>query len=63
MEARKAAGITQAEVGRRLGQRQTFVSKVELGERRIDVAEFIAFCRAIQVDTCELIRVAERDDQ
>ena len=63
MEARKAAGITQAEVGRRLGQRQTFVSKVELGERRIDVAEFIAFYRAIQVDTCELIRVAERDDQ
>jgi len=61
VEARKAAGITQAELGRRIGQRQTFISKVELGERRIDVAEFIQICRAIHVDPHALIRVAERD--
>ncbi|UIJ74253.1 helix-turn-helix domain-containing protein [Aurantimonas sp. HBX-1] len=60
MQARKDAGITQAELGLRIGQRQTFVSKVELGERRIDVAEFVEICRAIQVDPHALIRAGER---
>jgi len=57
--ARKDAGLTQAEVGARLGQRQTFVSKYELGERRLDVAEFVTVCRAIGVDARELIGQAE----
>jgi transcriptional regulator with XRE-family HTH domain len=38
VQARKDAGLTQAELGARIGQRQTFVSKVELGERRLDAA-------------------------
>lgn len=60
VQARKDAGITQAELGRRLGQRQTFVSKFELGERRLDVAEFVAVSHAIGVDPHELIHKAER---
>ena len=59
MQARKDAGITQAELGKRLGQRQTFVSKFELGERRLDAAEFITVCRAICVEPEEMIRRAE----
>ena len=35
-EARKEAGIRQTDVAEALGVNQTFVSKVELGERRID---------------------------
>lgn len=58
IQARKDAGITQAELGQRLGQRQTFISKVELGERRIDVAEFIEFCDALKVDYAELLQEA-----
>ena len=46
-QARKAAGLTQQQVGDRLGQTQSFVSKCERGERRIDVVELKAFCRAI----------------
>ncbi|WP_411037441.1 helix-turn-helix domain-containing protein [Shinella sp. BYT-45] len=57
--ARKDAGLTQTEVGVRLGQRQTFVSKYELRERRLDAAEFVAVCRAIGVDACDLIVQAE----
>lgn len=57
--ARKDAGLTQAEVGVRLKQRQTFVSKYELGERRLDVAEFVAVCRAIGVEPTTLIRSSE----
>lgn len=57
--ARKEAGITQAELGKRIGQRQTFVSKFELGERRLDVAEFVTVSRAIGADPHEIIRTAE----
>ncbi|MEF2549417.1 helix-turn-helix transcriptional regulator [Aurantimonas sp. E1-2-R+4] len=61
VQARKGAGITQAELGERIGQRQTFVSKVELGERRLDIAELVEICRAIGVDPHALIHEAEGD--
>lgn len=57
--ARKEAGLTQAELGKRLGQRQTFVSKFELGERRLDAAEFLVISRAIGVDPYTVMRKAE----
>lgn len=53
--ARKDAGLTQAEIGARLGQRQTFVSKYELGERRLDVAEFVAVCDALGINAKEIL--------
>ncbi|MFN7011705.1 MAG: helix-turn-helix domain-containing protein [Allorhizobium sp.] len=59
VQARKDAGITQVELGKRIGQRQTFVSKFELGERRLDAAEFVAVSRAVGVDACDLIMQAE----
>jgi transcriptional regulator with XRE-family HTH domain len=42
-QARRNACLTQAEVGRRLGVRQAFVSKVESGERRLDPVELAQF--------------------
>jgi DNA-binding XRE family transcriptional regulator len=42
-QARKDAGFTQAQVAERLSVRQTFVSKVELGERRLDAVELARF--------------------
>ncbi|TPK94807.1 helix-turn-helix transcriptional regulator [Mesorhizobium sp. B2-4-12] len=59
VEARKEAGVTQVELGKRLGVRQTFVSKFELGERRLDVAEYIDVCRAIGTDPCQIMRAAD----
>lgn len=59
VQARKDAGVTQVELGKRIDQRQTFVSKFELGERRLDAAEFVTVCRAIGVDACDLIERAE----
>lgn len=37
--ARLEAGLTQAEVATKLGRKQTWVSKCELGERRVDFVE------------------------
>jgi DNA-binding XRE family transcriptional regulator len=42
-EARKSAGLTQEEAARRLGKPQSFVSKCESGERRVDFVELLAF--------------------
>ena len=44
-QARKDAGLTQVEVARRLGRTQSFVTKAERGERRLDVVELRAFAR------------------
>ncbi|MBB3933354.1 transcriptional regulator with XRE-family HTH domain [Kaistia hirudinis] len=59
VQARKDAGVTQEELGRRIGQRQTFISKVELGERRLDAAEFVEIAHAIAADPYELMRRAQ----
>jgi transcriptional regulator with XRE-family HTH domain len=48
--ARKRAGITQQQLAHRLRKPQSFVSKYENGERRIDVAEFLTIIAAIRAD-------------
>ncbi len=48
-EARKKAGLTQEQLAELLGQTQSFISKVERGERRLDVVELRAFCIALGV--------------
>jgi transcriptional regulator with XRE-family HTH domain len=42
---RKEAGLTQTEVAAKFGAHASFVSKVESGERRLDVVELTEFCR------------------
>ncbi|WP_235526204.1 helix-turn-helix domain-containing protein [Caulobacter sp. Root1472] len=49
VEARKSYGLTQRELAARLGKPPSFVAKIEVGERRVDVVEFIAISRAIGV--------------
>jgi transcriptional regulator with XRE-family HTH domain len=42
-QAREEAGMTQVEVAAKLGKPQSYVSKCESGERRVDVIELAAF--------------------
>src|SRR5260370_10896464 len=53
--ARKAAGLTQHALARRLNKPQSFVAKYEGGERRLDVVEFITIARALEVDPLKLM--------
>ena len=48
-DARREAGLTQEELAKRLRQTQSFVSKCERGERRVDVVELRHFCRAMKI--------------
>jgi transcriptional regulator with XRE-family HTH domain len=49
-EARRQAGLTQTDVARSLGKPQSFVSKCESGERRVDFIELLAFAELYGVD-------------
>jgi transcriptional regulator with XRE-family HTH domain len=50
VEAREASGLTQADIASKLGRPQSFVSKYESGERRLDVVEFVHVCAVLGVD-------------
>ena len=54
------AGLTQADLAARLGQPQSFVSKYESGERRLDVLELRAVCRIAGVSLGEFARKLEQ---
>jgi transcriptional regulator with XRE-family HTH domain len=55
VRARKAAGLTQHALARRLKKPQSFVAKYEGGERRLDVVEFIRISRALEADPLKLL--------
>lgn len=59
--ARKRAGLRQDELGALLGEYQTFVSRCESGERRVDVVELRAFCRALQIPFVEFVAILDQD--
>ena len=59
--SREKAGMTQVELGERLRAAQTFISKVERGERRLDLVELRDFCQAIGLSLSEFVTRFERE--
>ncbi len=57
-KARETAGLTQAEVAAKLNVYDSFLSKVESGERRIDVIELIQLLKLYGVDVTAFLRTA-----
>jgi transcriptional regulator with XRE-family HTH domain len=53
--ARQAKELSQEQLAERLGKHQTFVSKVEQGQRYLDVLEFVRWSKAIDADPAKLI--------
>lgn len=53
--ARISADISQRELARRLEKPPSFINKIELLERRLDILEFIAVARALGSDPVELL--------
>jgi len=50
VSARRSAGLTQIELAKKLSKPQSFVSKFERGERRLDVHEFFQVAEALSFD-------------
>jgi len=55
VKARDVAHLTQMEVAARLGKPQSFVSKYERGERRLDFAEFVDVAGVLAIDMQQFI--------
>lgn len=45
-ELREEAGLTQRQIGDRLGKPQSWVHNCEVRNRRVDIAEFCDWCKA-----------------
>ncbi len=56
---RKEQGITQTVLAERLGTRQSWVSKYERGERRIDPLELVLIAKAIEVEPETILELAK----
>lgn len=58
-EIRKEAGLSQLELANRLGVPQSFVSKYESGERRLDILEIRLICNALKLSLQAFIKRLE----
>jgi len=54
-EARTKAGLTQEDVAKRLNRPQSYVSKYESGERRLDVIEFLRVTKVLRMAPEEVL--------
>lgn len=57
---RLAAGFTQAQLAKRLGEYQSFVARLESGQRRVDVVEFLALAEILRFDPAKAVLTLKR---
>lgn len=55
VSAREKSGLTQIQIAERLGKPQSFISKYERGERRLDLTEFIELADVLEIDVVDFI--------
>lgn len=60
LAARNASGLSQVEISKRLGVSQSTWSKIEAGERRIDLIELRRFCRVVGISLPEFVNSADQ---
>jgi len=58
---RLSAGITQQQLSDILKVPQSYISKIETGERRIDLIELREICRALNSDLIEFVVMLEKE--
>lgn len=62
-QIRLDASLTQAQLAKRLSRPQSFVSKYESGERRLDILELRQVCRASGISTVSFLGRLEDADK
>lgn len=56
IEKRESSGLTQTELADKLGEYQSFVARLESGQRRVDVIEFLELARILNFDPHDALR-------
>ena len=60
-EAREQAEITQVDLAKKLDQTQSFVSKIERGERRLDIVQLRTICQVLGLTLADFVQRLERE--
>jgi transcriptional regulator with XRE-family HTH domain len=55
--SRKGMKVSQSKLGRRLGKPQSYISKIESCERRIDLVEALKLCEALEISLETIVPV------
>ena len=55
-DKREAAGLTQTELASKLGEYQSFVARLESGQRRVDVVEFLELANILRFDPLTVLK-------
>jgi len=53
--------LRQTDIAERLGETQSYVSRYEKGDQRLDLVELRAICRALQVSLSEVVSRLDLD--
>jgi transcriptional regulator with XRE-family HTH domain len=61
IETRKSLGMTQEGLAERLGCQQSLIARLESGQRRLDVIEFVVVARALAASPAELLAKIEQE--
>jgi transcriptional regulator with XRE-family HTH domain len=56
IKARQLANLTQSELSAKLSRPQSYISKYERGERRLDLIEFLEVAKALQIEPATFIK-------
>lgn len=60
IQKREAVGMTQTELAEALGEYQSFVARLESGQRRVDVIEFLELAQVLRFDPVEALRTVSK---
>jgi transcriptional regulator with XRE-family HTH domain len=55
-QARLDAGLRQVDVAQQLAKPQSYIAKMESGERKLDFIEVLDICSSLGIDPCALIK-------
>lgn len=60
IKEREAVGLSQTQLASALGEYQSFISRIETGQRRVDVIEFMDIAKALGFDPKAFIKKLEK---
>jgi len=63
LDARRKAKLTQRQLAQRLGKPQSYVSKYESGERRLDVLAFHAVAKVLRINVRSFFDALDRSGE